>query len=143
MYYPDISHWKPVKNWNEVKENCPFIISKATQGTNYIDPTLDSFIKGCEANGILYWLYTFLNRGNEKAQAEFMVKVCAPKVGKHFVGYVLDIESGNRLSLNANTRVRGSQGVYADVSCLGSAQLQTGHRSNSKRQENRQSNLYN
>ena len=95
MYYPDISHWKPVKNWNEVKENCPFIISKATQGTNYIDPTLDSFIKGCEANGIPYWLYTFLNRGNEKAQAEFMVKVCAPKVGKHFVGYVLDIESGN------------------------------------------------
>lgn len=94
-FYPDISHWKPVKDWAQVKKNCPFIISKATQGTTYIDPTLDSFIKGCETNGIPYWLYTFLNKGNEKAQAEYMVKVCKPKVGKYFRGYILDIESGN------------------------------------------------
>lgn len=94
-FYPDISHWIPVKNWSEVKKNCPFIISKATQGTNYIDPTLDSFIKGCEANGIPYWLYTFLNKGNERAQAEYMVRVCKPKVGKYFRGYILDIERNN------------------------------------------------
>lgn len=94
-FYPDISHWIPVKNWSEVKANCPFIISKATQGTNYIDPTLDSFIKGCEANGIPYWLYTFLNKGNERAQAEYMVRVCKPKVGKYFRGYILDVERNN------------------------------------------------
>lgn len=94
-FYPDISHWIPVKNWSQAKANCPFIISKATQGTNYIDPTLDSFIKGCEANGIPYWLYTFLNKGNERAQAEYMVRVCKPKVGKYFRGYVLDIERNN------------------------------------------------
>ena len=94
-FYPDISHWIPVKNWSEVKANCPFIISKATQGTNYIDPTLDSFIRGCEANGIPYWLYTFLNKGNERAQAEYMVRVCKPKVGKYFRGYILDIERNN------------------------------------------------
>lgn len=95
MLYPDISHWIPVRNWAEVKKNCGFIISKATQGTGYIDPTLDSFIKGCEANHIPYWLYTFLNRGNERAQAEFMVRVCKPKVGKYFRGYILDIEQNN------------------------------------------------
>lgn len=95
MAYPDISHWIPVKNWSEVKKNCPFIISKATQGTNYIDPTLKSFIKGCEQHKIPYWLYTFLNRGNEKAQARYMVKVCKPLVGKYFQGYVLDIEQNN------------------------------------------------
>lgn len=94
-FYPDISHWKPVANWSQAKANCGFIISKATQGTNFIDSTLDSFIRGCEANGIPYWLYTFLNKGNEKAQAEYLVKVCKPKVGKNFRGYVLDVESGN------------------------------------------------
>lgn len=97
-FYPDISHWKPVANWSQVKQNCGFLISKATQGTGFIDSTLDSFIKGCEANGIPYWLYTFLDKGNEKAQAQYLVKVCAPKVGKYFRGYVLDVESGNTAS---------------------------------------------
>lgn len=95
MAYPDISHWIPVKNWAEVKKNCPFIISKATQGTGYVDPTLKSFIAGCEANKIPYWLYTFLNKGNERGQAEYMVSVCKPLVGKYFQGYVLDIEQNN------------------------------------------------
>lgn len=94
-FYPDISHWKPVANWSQVKQNCGFLISKATEGTSFIDSTLDSFVKGCEANGIPYWLYTFLKKGNEKAQAQYLVKVCAPKVGKFFRGYVLDVESGN------------------------------------------------
>ena len=93
--YPDISHWKPVRNWAQAKANCGFIISKATQGIGYIDSTLNSFIAGCEKNHIPYWLYTFLNRGNEKAQAQFMVNVCKGKVGKYFRGYVLDVESGN------------------------------------------------
>ena len=94
-FYPDISHWKPVANWSQVKQNCGFLISKATEGTSFIDSTLDSFVKGCEANGIPYWLYTFLKKGNEKAQAQYLVKVCAPKVGKFFRGYVLDVESNN------------------------------------------------
>lgn len=97
-YYPDISHWKPVRNWADVDKNCPFIISKATQGTNYIDSTLNSFIANCEKYGIPYWLYTFLNKGNEKAQAQYMVKVCKPKVGKYFQGYVLDVEQNNSAS---------------------------------------------
>lgn len=94
-YYPDISHWKPVSNWSQVKQNCGFLISKATQGTNFIDSYLNTFITNCEKQGIPYWLYTFLNKGNEKAQAQYMVSVCKSKVGKYFRGYVLDIESGN------------------------------------------------
>ena len=95
MHYPDISHWKPVTNWSKAKANCAVLISKATQGTNYIDPTLDSFISGCEKNGIPYWLYTYLDKGNELAQAKYMVSVCKGKVGKKFCGYVLDVEAGN------------------------------------------------
>jgi len=97
-FYPDISHWKPVSNWAQVKQNCPFIISKATQGTNFIDSYLDTFIKNCEAFGIPYWLYTFLNKGNELAQAQYMVRVCSKKVGKYFVGYILDVEQNNPAS---------------------------------------------
>lgn len=93
--YPDISHWKPVRNWDEVKANCGFLITKATQGTGYIDPTLFSFIQNCEAKKIPYWLYTFLNRGGEKAQAQYMVKICKPRVGKYFQGYILDVEQNN------------------------------------------------
>lgn len=96
--YPDISHWKPVKNWSDVKKNCPFIISKATQGTTYVDPTLKSFVSQCEKEKVPYWLYTFLNKGNEAAQAKFMVNTCKPLVGKYFRGYILDVESGNTAS---------------------------------------------
>lgn len=95
MYYPDISHWVQVKNWSQVKANCGFMISKATQGTNFVDSYLTTFVRNCEANGIPYWLYTFLNKGNEAAQAQYMVKVCKPIVGKYFRGYVLDIEQNN------------------------------------------------
>lgn len=93
--YPDISHWHPVEDWGKVKEACAMLISKATQGTAYIDPTLDSFIEGCEENGIPYWLYAYLNRGNELAQAKFLVNVCKHRVGVHFVGYAMDVEADN------------------------------------------------
>lgn len=94
-YIPDISHWKPVQNWAQAKANCSFIISKATEGVGYVDSTLNSFIAGCEKNGIPYFLYTFLRKGNEKGQAQFLVNTCKSKVGKYFRGYVLDVESGN------------------------------------------------
>ena len=31
-YYADISRYRPVKDWRLVKRNCPFLISKATEG---------------------------------------------------------------------------------------------------------------
>lgn len=38
--YPDISHHHPVKDWNKIETNCPFIITKATQGTSFVDSAL-------------------------------------------------------------------------------------------------------
>ena len=93
--YPDISHWHPVINWPKAADACGLIISKATQGTGYIDPTLDSFIEGCEKHKIPYWLYTYLNKGNELAQTKFLVSVCKSRVGEYFQGYCLDIEANN------------------------------------------------
>lgn len=94
-YYPDISHYHPVRNWDTVKRSCPFLIMKATQGISYIDKTLYTNIKECEKRGIPYWLYAFLNRGKEVDQTRFLVEVCRERIEKHFVGYVLDVESGN------------------------------------------------
>lgn len=95
MYIPDISHWVPVKHWDLVKLNCSFMITKATQGTAFIDPFLGVFIDHCEDYHIPYWLYVFLNPGGERTQAEFMVRVCKPMIGPYFQGYILDVESGN------------------------------------------------
>ena len=93
--FPDISHYHPVDNWKLVKENVSCLISKASQGTSYIDPTLYDFIEGCEKYEIDYWVYAYLNKGNEVAQAKFLVNVCKNLVGQHFIGYALDAEADN------------------------------------------------
>lgn len=98
MKYPDVNHWHPVVDWTKVKRSAAFLITKATQGTDYVDPTLYDFIKNCESKGIPYWVYTYLTKGNEKAQAQFMVKTCKSKVGKYFVGYIIDVEENNDAS---------------------------------------------
>lgn len=94
-YIPDVSHHDPIASWDAIQKNCPFLITKATEGTAYVDPTLTSFILNCEKRKIPYWVYTFLKSGNELAQAQFMVKTCKPKIGDYFVGYILDIERNN------------------------------------------------
>ena len=92
MKYPDISHHHPVNDWTKAKESAAFLISKATQGTSYVDNTLESFIAGCEKNKIPYWLYTFITKGKELTSAKFLVSTCKGKVGPYFRGYSLDIE---------------------------------------------------
>lgn len=95
LYYPDISHWETVTNWDTVKNKCPFLITKATEGTTYVDAKLKSIVKKCEEKKIPYWLYTFLKPGNELEQAKFMVKTCKNIIGDYFVGYILDVEQKN------------------------------------------------
>lgn len=50
----DVSHHRYVTDWEKIKENVAFLLAKATQRTNYIDPTVDDFIAGCEKHGIPY-----------------------------------------------------------------------------------------
>lgn len=92
--YPDVNHFHPVIDWNLAKRY-PFLISKATEGTSFIDPTLKSFITGCENNGIPYWLYVFLDPGAELAQVKYLVDTCGVIIGRHFVGYCIDSEHGS------------------------------------------------
>ena len=91
----DISHHHKVTDWKKLKEEVAFMPFKATQGTSFVDPDCASNIAKCEQYGIPYWLYTFLNKGNELAQAKFMVEKFKDKVGKYFMGWCLDAEYGN------------------------------------------------
>jgi GH25 family lysozyme M1 (1,4-beta-N-acetylmuramidase) len=97
-HYPDISHYAPVTDWEAVKKTCPFLISKATEGTSFIDSTLTRFIEGCEGEEIPYWLYAYLKAGNEREQAKFLVSTCKNRVGSWFRGYILDTEESNTAS---------------------------------------------
>lgn len=98
MKIPDISHYNKVKDWGKVKLNCDFLISKATQGVSYVDPTLDTFIANCEKLKIPYFLYAYLDKGDETLQAQHLYKTCKNKVGQYFQGYVLDVEEQNKAS---------------------------------------------
>ena len=93
---PDISHHHTVKDWDKVKDNCPFIITKATQGKSFVDSSLKDVIKHCEKRNIPYWVYVYLNKGDELTQTRFMVNTCKSLVGKNFVGYIIDVEAGNK-----------------------------------------------
>lgn len=89
---PDISHYHPVSNWKTCKKNYPFMVTKATQGTSFTDKTLEGFIAGCEKYHIPYFLYVFLNKGNEVGQCRYMISETKYLVGPYFRGYVLDVE---------------------------------------------------
>ena len=99
MTIPDISHYETVLNWQTLKKDCPFLIFKGTQGTNFVDQKAYEFIAQCEANKIPYWIYTYLNKGDELDQAKFLVKTFKPYVlaesSKYFAGFCLDAEVKN------------------------------------------------
>lgn len=91
----DISHHHHVSDWDKVEKNVDVMITKATQGTSFVDDYFETIVNQCEKRKIPYWLYTYLNKGDELAQAKFLVKTCRDKVGDYFVGYILDVESGS------------------------------------------------
>ena len=92
----DISHWEKVTDWKKLKENVSVLIFKATEGTSFLDPTCYKNIENCEKYGVPYWIYCFLKKGNELAQAKYMVQKVHGEVGKYFVGYCIDVEAGNK-----------------------------------------------
>lgn len=96
--YPDISHWQTINgSWSQIKQACGFIIFKGSQGSR-IDPKVSSFIAGAESVGLPYFLYVYLNKGNELGQTQFLVNSMKSKVGKYFRGYMLDVEEGNSVA---------------------------------------------
>lgn len=107
---PDISHYEKVENWSKVSANAPFLIMKATQRTNWVDPTLKEVVVGCRKKNIPYWLYSYIEKGSDEYhinQVKYLIEV-TKNLGilgdadsasdKYFIGWVLDVENGNSLS---------------------------------------------
>ena len=92
---PDISHYHTVSNWDKFAGTVAFAITKGTQGTGFVDSYMRTFVCQCEQYQIPYFLYTYLNKGNELAQTKFLVETCQPYVWKYFRGYALDAEEDN------------------------------------------------
>lgn len=90
--HPDISHHHQITNKDKFYIQCDFLITKATEGTRMVDKTLESIVRECEKRHIPYFLYGFLHRGEELADAKHLVSTCKPIVGKYFRGYALDVE---------------------------------------------------
>ena len=110
----DISHYAPVKDWIKVKESCAFLICKATQGTRIVDSYLDTFIKGCEANHIPYWLYTYIEYATDgEAQAKYLIDNTKDKVGQYFMGYAVDAEVNSEKS--SRVEIRGKLPEESEV----------------------------
>ena len=110
----DVSHYAPVKDWAKVKESCAFLLCKATQGTRIVDSYLDTFIKGCEANHIPYWLYTYIEYATDgAAQAKYLIEKTKDKVGPYFIGYAVDAETNSPNS--SRVEIRGKLPEESEV----------------------------
>lgn len=91
LYGTDQSNWQP----NQITEG-DFIICKATEGTNYVDPTCDPKYQMNKAAGKLLGVYHFARPewNSAEAEAEFFVNNIRGYIGEAIL--VLDWESPNK-----------------------------------------------
>lgn len=105
----DISHW------NMKKDSCTFaqedfVIIKATEGSRYIDPRMESNVKIAKENNILYGLYHFYSgTASPEEQAKHFIKAIGDNVGNAIL--VLDWEADASL-LSSEIAERFLQTVY-------------------------------
>lgn len=90
----DFYHGETVSNFDKIVNATSFVILKGSQGTK-LDSKCKERVKEFEKRKHPYWIYVFLNKGNELEQTKFMVNSYKNIVGSYFVGWVIDIEKGN------------------------------------------------
>ena len=130
---PDISHYETVKDWSKVSENAPFLIMKATQRTDWTDPTLKEVVAGCRRHNIPYWLFSYVEKGNLEyhvEQVKYLIKVTkdlgilgsADEIGdKYFVGWCLDFEDDNSVdgTIAATRYLYNNSGIFKAMVYIG------------------------
>ena len=90
----DVSHWKPVKDWDALsKVGLSFFGVKATEGNYNVDPALEDHRKGVRVAGCfdLTIYYHFARTGNPMKQA------------KRFMDTVGPLRDNERLALDVET----------------------------------------
>jgi GH25 family lysozyme M1 (1,4-beta-N-acetylmuramidase) len=107
----DISHWQGTINWTSVAAaGKKFAFMKASEDTDYVDPTYPTNRSQAKAAGLLVGAYHFAQpssvAGNGAAQADHFLAAATPASGELFP--VLDLERSNGLGTAAlTTWVRG------------------------------------
>ena len=76
----DISHWQ--RGIDLAAVDCDFVIFKATQGTNYIDPCFQKFYAQAMSLGKKIGLYHYYGSGESEAQAEHFLQTVRSYIGK-------------------------------------------------------------
>lgn len=91
----DIYHNDTITTYDEVCAATYFIILKGSQGMHMVDDKCKERVNAFEERKHPYWIYVFLNKGNELAQTKRLVELYRDVVGEYFIGYCLDIEDDN------------------------------------------------
>ncbi len=85
----DISYWDQSFDPNVNRDDVDFVIVKATEGTNYVDPLLDEYVRSIQSVPIRGAYHYFTDTQPWKEQADLFLSTVKDK-GFHF--YVLDLE---------------------------------------------------
>lgn len=97
----DTSHYEPGVNWMEVAKECPFSITKTTEGLTGVDSLFSKYWAGMKAAGMVRGAYHFFHPDEDPiAQAKHFLAV----VGKFDDGdlpAILDFEAHGGLSNGA------------------------------------------
>ena len=101
----DVSNWQGSINWSKVAgAGYTFAFAKATEATNYTDPTYARNRSGSEGQGLAFGAYHFARPGGTSratvttsavAQADYFVDVASPQPGE--LPPVLDLEVTGKL----------------------------------------------
>ena len=93
----DISHWQKGLNLSKIK--CDFVIAKATEGVNYLDPCFHDFMKQAESLGKCMGFYHFARPelNTAKAEAKFFYANTTKYFNKAIP--ILDWESSGKANI--------------------------------------------
>lgn len=94
----DVSEWQGGIAWATTRDNVHFAILRVQDGT-YLDKRLADNIKGCEQQGIPYYLYGFYRNGGSVEAARMVSRAKAAGATKQR-GYVLDVEVSGQSKAN-------------------------------------------
>jgi len=114
----DTSHWEPGVNWVEVAKECPFSITKATEGLTGVDSLFSKYWAGMKAAGIIRGAYHF-----------FHPDVDAVAQAKHFLAVVGKFDAGDLpaiLDFEAHGGLSGGAQVNAALKWLSYVEAATG-----------------
>lgn len=83
----DISHWQTVTDWNKLKSEVDGVICKATQGTDYVDPTFLSNVQNAKQVGLQVGAYHFVDWSDPLQEAANFLNAIKG-LSLDFIGFV-------------------------------------------------------